>query len=246
MQDIPTKERLSYLNKLKLNKLMPGYYAIYFRLLEGHFESTIRNATYSKQLQKFLQFWSSKIINKIFLEIYPHLQNLMKDPYGNYFCQKLYKYLSHKDKLNYLIKIQSDFFQIATNEFGNYSLQYILENMRSNEEKTIFMAPFNNHAFLNSIINSPVGIFVVEKILATFDESYLGSIYEYVLKNYKILAISNLAIRMMIKLITNCRSVQIKSRILYLTFSNFNYCIFDKIGNLTIQTIFEVNKIYNF
>jgi len=48
---------------------------------------------------------SYKVIQQIMREIENQLNELMIDPYANYFCQKFYEFLKLDDRLEFLEKV---------------------------------------------------------------------------------------------------------------------------------------------
>jgi pumilio RNA-binding family len=232
----------TYLNKLKLDKRMPGYHHVLYRLLEGKFALLIRNYSDSKHLQKALQFWNPDIIIKIFWEIYPQIPNLIVDPYGNYFCQKLYRHLPIPERLHFLLIIQPFFMAIASNNYGNYTLQFIIENFKSEEELALFKAPLTNVNSLDCIIKNFVGIHVVEKLIKSVPENKIEFIYQYAIRNYVNLASNKIFINLIKKIILYGNEIYMKSIIIKLTLKNFDILINHPIANNSIQCILEVNN----
>jgi len=74
--------------------------------LKGNFLNLITCYNGSRIMQKALAYSSYKIIHQILKEIEHKLNELMVDPYANYFCQKFYEYLNLDDRLIFLERVR--------------------------------------------------------------------------------------------------------------------------------------------
>lgn len=73
--------------------------------LKGSFLRLITCQNGSRIMQITLGNSNYKVIQQIMREIEVKLNELMVDPYANYFCQKLYEYLKLDDRLEFLDKV---------------------------------------------------------------------------------------------------------------------------------------------
>lgn len=238
-------EKIINLNHLKISKSMPGYYSILYNLIKGNIYFLITRYCTSKQLQKGLHFWNQDIIIKIFKEIYPSLPRLLIHPYANYFCQKLYKYLTKNERVAFIFQIQPFLFEISCNNFGNYTLQFIIENFQSEEEIKFFLIPLFNPEILSATVNNVIGLNVIEKLVKFLNQKYIDFIYEFVLSNFNALSSNKVTINLVKKIIIFVKFLPTKLKIVKIVLSNFNYLIYDAIANNSIQCILEVNKLIN-
>lgn len=76
-----------------------------FSKLKGNFISIIQTQNGSRLFQSHLKNTSPGIIRKIFRELKGNLLNMMTDPYANYFCQKIYGFLSKEDQHNFISEV---------------------------------------------------------------------------------------------------------------------------------------------
>jgi len=74
--------------------------------LKGNFLSLITCQNGSRIMQIALANSSYKVIEQILKEIENKLNELMVDPYANYFCQKFYEYLKLDDRLFFLESVK--------------------------------------------------------------------------------------------------------------------------------------------
>jgi pumilio RNA-binding family len=234
------KINLNHLNKCK--SLPGGYYMALFNMVQGNIINFVTQFTTSKQIQKALPSWNEDILISIFYEIYAHIPRLIVDPYANYFCQKLYQHLSKNERIHFILTIQPCLFDIACNNYGNYTLQFMIENFKSDEEIKLFLIPFINPLFLQATINNTIGLNVIEKLIRSLNELYINFIYEYVIRDFKALSSKKTTINLIKKTIMSAGSFQTKLKIVNVILSNFNYLIYDSIANNSIQCVLEVNN----
>jgi hypothetical protein len=76
-----------------------------FSRLKGNFISIIKTQNGSRVFQKYLKNTSSLILRSIFNEIRYDLNDLIIDPYANYFCQKFFGFLEQQEKLIFLKEV---------------------------------------------------------------------------------------------------------------------------------------------
>lgn len=74
--------------------------------MKGSFLSLITSQNGSRIMQLALGNSSYVVIEHIMREIENQLNELMVDPYANYFCQKFYEYLKLDDRLVFLEKVK--------------------------------------------------------------------------------------------------------------------------------------------
>lgn len=73
--------------------------------LKGNFLRLIMSQHGSRILQRAIANTDKKIILIIFEEIKEKLSDLMVDNYANYFCQLLYKFLFHEERIEFLTQV---------------------------------------------------------------------------------------------------------------------------------------------
>lgn len=86
----------------------------------------------------------------IFEEISIHMNDIITNVYGNYFCQKFFCVLDNKDReiflktvnkicpfLFFIIQITDNILENSKSKVGTYPLQAIIDNIKTEEEKKI-------------------------------------------------------------------------------------------------------------
>ena len=93
---------------------------------------TYKGSLYSQSLLESIE--SEQELSSFFNDIIPNICQIMCLEYGNYFFQKLLRKLSLMQRLQIYKIIQPDFLVIATNKWGNHSIQSLIENAKSSVE----------------------------------------------------------------------------------------------------------------
>ena len=151
-------------------------------------------------MQNELSHISQENIEMLLNKLYPHLTNLMIDTYGNYFCQKLIKACSVKQRLKILesvrncdkIQIYRDFSKISKNNSGTHSVQCLIEIISSAEEEEFVRKCVENDVLNLSFVNyiyfksqDTNATHVVQKIVGMINEEKRELINKNLLLNLR-------------------------------------------------------------
>jgi hypothetical protein len=121
--------------------------------LTGNFFKVLTSQNGSRILQKSLNNSSAEIIGIIFSEVSSRINELMIDPYANYFCPIFYGFLDFNNKLIFLDEIRKHFEEVSISKIGTYPLQAIIDNIRTKEEQAIvkegIMEKFSSITYVN-------------------------------------------------------------------------------------------------
>ena len=121
-------EYLIFQLKYNLEKTLKIDHYIY-GLIKGKFFNIIKNHKGSKIFQKYLKSTHSDILHQIFIELTPNLEELITDPYANYFCKRFFTYLNQKDRIDFLKGIEKSMFKLSSDSIGTYPIQTIIEHV---------------------------------------------------------------------------------------------------------------------
>jgi hypothetical protein len=108
-----------------------------YNLIKGKFFTIIKNHKGSKIFQKYLKFTHCDILHQIFLELNDNLEELITDPYANYFCKRFFTYLNQKDRIEFLKSIEKPLIELSSDSIGTYPIQSIIEHLNTKNEKNI-------------------------------------------------------------------------------------------------------------
>eukprot|EP00698_Gefionella_okellyi_P001989 TRINITY_DN1186_c1_g1_i1.p1 TRINITY_DN1186_c1_g1~~TRINITY_DN1186_c1_g1_i1.p1 ORF type:complete len:539 (-),score=95.59 TRINITY_DN1186_c1_g1_i1:95-1711(-) len=80
-------------------------------------------------------------------ELFPHLPELMTDPFGNYLCQKLLERSSDAQRCAIIREVTSEIIAISLDMHGTRAVQKIIESVRTVEEAQLI-----RHALQSSVV----------------------------------------------------------------------------------------------
>ena len=203
--------------------------------IQGNFVNLIKTHKGSRIFQNYLKNTHSEILHQIFIEINPHLKNLLIDPYANYFCRKFFTYLNQKDRIDYLQSIENSLIKLSSNNIGTYPIQGIIEHLGSKVEKNIIINAIKNHIEKLSI--DPYSCHVIEKILSCFEEEDISFIYDYISQNILKLAYNANGICLVKKIITFTHKTKIHEQIKNIVEENSMELIKHPYGNYVFQVL---------
>ena len=154
-----------------------------YNLIKGKFLQIIKNHKGSKIFQKYLKSThSDDILHQIFIELSPNLEEIIIDPYANYFCKKFFTYLNQNDRIDFLKRIEPSFIKLSSDSIGTYPIQSIIEYLSSKAEKMIIINAIKDR--FEELIFDPFGCHVIEKLLVCLEDEYVMFIYVYIFEKF--------------------------------------------------------------
>lgn len=95
--------------------------------------------------QHILNGLTPEEINTFLLKLCPYLIEIMCSHYGNYFIQKLFLKLSVNQRLLIFSIIKNNFIQLCANKSGTYSIQSLIDMIKTPKEEEILQSLLQNH-----------------------------------------------------------------------------------------------------
>ena len=218
---------------IKIQKIDTSVYS----KCKGNFEQIIRTHKGSRIFQNYLKNTHYDILHLIFSEIKNKLTELLKDSYSNYFCKKLFRNLSQKDRIEYLTIIQPELNILSKDSIATYPIQNIIEELGSKNEKNIFYLGIKN--YIDNFAYNIYGARILEKILAYFEDEFKQEIIEYICENFLELAYNNNGICLVKKILLMTHKKDLHIKLKKLVFDNALNLIVHQYGNYAIQIIIE-------
>ena len=218
---------------IKIQKIDTSVYS----KCKGNFEQIIRTHKGSRIFQNYLKNTHYDILHLIFSEIKNKLTELLKDSYSNYFCKKLFRNLSQKDRIEYLTIIQPELNILSKDSIATYPIQNIIEELGSKNEKSIFYLGIKN--YIDNLAYNIYGARILEKILAYFEDEFKQEIIEYICENFLELAYNNNGICLVKKILLMTHKKDLHIKLKKLVFDNALNLIVHQYGNYAIQIIIE-------
>lgn len=127
-------------------------------------------------LQRKLSCPDDDVVNKVFNATCEHVVQLMVDPFGNYFCQKLFERCSVGQVTSFLKICVPTISQIAVNQHGTRALQRLMERIETPEQVTLLVNALRRDVV--SLIRDLNGNHVIQKLLLTLRSEDSMFIYD--------------------------------------------------------------------
>ena len=208
-----------------------------YNLMKGHFCKIIKSQKGSKIFQKYLKSTHWDILHQILLQIDDHLEELITDPYANYFCKKFFTYLNQTDRIDFLKQIEKSMVQLSSNSIGTYPMQTIIEHVDSKSEKIIIISALKDKR--KELSFDPYGSHVIEKLITYFEEEYISFIYDYIYENFLTLAKNNNGICVAKKFVTLTHKKNFHDNLKIIIKENAMQFIKHPYANFVIQAVIE-------
>ena len=210
-----------------------------YKLINGKFLSIIKNHKGSKLFQKYIKpnNISEEIVHLLFLELCKNLEDLMTNPYANYFFKKFFICLSSDDRIYLLKKIEKSLVKLSLDEIGTYPIQTIIEFLNNKIEKMIIINALKDH--IQELIYNQYGSYVVEKLITCMDENDIPFLYTFIANNFIQLSFNSNSICVIKKLLSLKLSNNMHNFIKILVIKNYKEFILHPCGNFVIQGIVE-------
>ena len=208
-----------------------------YNKIQGNIAEIIKSHKGSRIFQNYLKNTHNDILHQIFMEINPFLEELLIDPYANYFCKKFFTFLNQKDRIDFLNTIKNSLIKLSSNNIGTFPIQGIIEHVGSKIEKNIIINSIKNNIHELSI--NPFSCHVIEKILSCFEEKYISFIYDYISKNFLFLAYNINGICLIKKIVSFTHKKNLHEQIKKIVEENSMELIVHPNGNYVIQELVE-------
>ena len=229
-------ENLIFQLKFNLEKVGKIDHYIY-GLIKGKFLTIIKNHKGSKIFQKHLKNTHSDILHQIFIELNQNLEELITDPYANYFCKRFFTYLNQKDRIDFLKIIEKSIVKLSSDSIGTYPIQTIIEHVGSKNEKIIIVNALKDS--VKELAIDPFGSHVLEKLLTCFEEEYVNFIYIYIVNNFLDLANNSNGICIVKKILSFTHKKNIHDKLKVIVKENGLQLISHPYANFVIQIVVE-------
>ena len=209
-----------------------------YNIIKGKIVSIIKNHKGSKIFQKYLKSThSDEILHLIFVELYPNLEELIIDPYANYFCKKFFTYLNQKDRIEFLKSIEKPLIELSSDSIGTYPILSIIEHLNTKNEKNIIISGIKEG--FTKLIYDTFGCHVLEKLLTCFEDEYVNFIYTYIFENFLNLTNNSNGIYIIKKILTFTQKSNFHEKLKTIVKKNALFLIKQSYGNFVIQVIIE-------
>ena len=121
-----------------------------------------------KFLQERLEIDTYNCIKNIFPALIPNMNELIKDPFANYFIQKMFLYLNEEQLIYVLKTIEPDILDISIDSHGTRVIQGIM-NLLTTEKLKKFFFDIIKSVYIN-LINDFFSVHIIYKFINLFPE----------------------------------------------------------------------------
>ena len=163
---------------------------------------------------------------------------LIRDPFGNYFIQKLFPYLSSDDIKIILENIEHNIFDLGSNHHGTRVVQNLINYLNTPELADLFLKIIK--PFIISLLKEMHGTHIINKFLFKFPK-YMNDINKVILDNCCSLATHKHGCCFLQKILES-QNNPFKHELIK---SLLDYClilVIDQYGNYVIQSILFLNN----
>ena len=161
----------------------------------------------------------------------------MKNKYGNYFFQQLIKD-SDKQIISLILSYISDsFINISKDCSGTFSLQALLDEVKTIEEESIILKYIKNHEI--EMIYDKNSTHVIQKLILLFPDIHRKELNEIILNNIIDICLDSNGICVVKNFIKTNTLISDKNRIKDAFIKNFNILAESPFGNYGIQYLLE-------
>lgn len=190
-------------------------------------------------------------INALLIRLCPHLIHLMCSHYGNYFIQKLFQKLNYNQRILIFSLIQYYFLQICTDNIGTYSIQALIDVIKTQDEEKILENLLKQNLLL--LFNNENAHHIIQKLLIDFPEHKREYLTVFILENIDKICTNEIGASCMVKFIIMNSNLNIRIQLvkameekLYILLSNKNGCsvlilLMEKYG--FAYSLFIINEI---
>lgn len=216
--------------KLEILKLLKDQYGC--RFLQKKIDENII-ANYQVRLANF---------EVIFKQIYPHMYELIIDPFGNYLIQKLIGYCTEANLDLILEILQYNLFQISINQHGTRALQKIIDNLNNAHQLQLLTQGLR--PYIIELIKDLNGNHVIQKILNKYLPIQCQFIYDAIITDLYVVATHKHGCCVLQKCLNHVTPSQLAEFLrCILEFKNFSLLINDQFGNYVLQYLILINSL---
>lgn len=192
-----------------------------------------------RYLQRKLEEGDAEQIQAIFAETFPHIVELMTDPFGNYLCQKLFEHCNEEQR-NTLIQTSSPALHtIATNQHGTRALQKMIEFLHTSEQVDMIIQALSPHVV--DLVQDLNGNHVIQKCLTRLGAEQSQFVYDAVARFCVVVGTHRHGCCVLQRCIDHSQGGQRAQLIAQITLCAFDL-VQDPFGNYVVQYILDLDE----
>jgi pumilio RNA-binding family len=189
-------------------------------------------------MQELIPKMTQNSLNVIIEHISERLSDLMMDPYGNWFCQKLFEVISSQQRLRIVQTLSPNVLKISQDPVGTLTMQRLISRAKLDEEQIIF---FNSiKPYIVEMSFDEKANYVLLLILENSSVKRFNFIAELLKSSFLELCKKQYGVCIVNVIIKKTKQSEMKAHILNLLSSKIHELITHQYGNYAITTIIEV------
>lgn len=165
-----------HIRSQSFNRTLPGAAISVRALSDEQILALCHDQRGCRFLQRKLADSDSGIVDRIFAATCDHIVLLMIDPFGNYFCQKLFERCTPAQVTSFLRVCAPTISTIAVNQHGTRALQKLMERIDSPEQIQLLVDALRGDVV--RLIRDLNGNHVIQKLLLTLHDEDAQFIYD--------------------------------------------------------------------
>lgn len=185
-----------------------------------------------KFLQEKLEIDTYNCIKNIFPALIPNMNELIKDPFANYFIQKMFFYLNEEQLMYVLKTIEPDILDISIDSHGTRVIQGIMNLLTTEKLKNLFF-DIIKPVYIN-LINDFFSVHIIYKFLNLFPE-FWEVCNNIIIDNIITIATNKRGVVFLENYLSTLYKYYLRQQVIQAILKNCLILIIDPSGNYIIQ-----------
>ena len=190
-------------------------------------------------LQRLLDDGRPGVLPVVYGEVYPHINELMTDPFGNYLCQKLLEHCDEQQRMGVLSKVASDIVAISLNLHGTRAVQKLVETVASVGEVEVLVGALKGSVV--TLVKDLNGNHVIQRCLHHLSSKDNQFIYDAVCRHCVSVATHKHGCCVLQRCIDYATITQ-KRQLIHEICNNALELVQDAYGNYVVQYVLDLNE----
>ena len=190
-------------------------------------------------LQRLLDDGRPGVLPVVYGEVYPHINELMTDPFGNYLCQKLLEHCDEQQRMGVLNKVASDIVAISLNLHGTRAVQKLVETVASVNEVEVLVSALKGSVV--TLVKDLNGNHVIQRCLHHLSSNDNQFIYDAVCRHCVSVATHKHGCCVLQRCI-DYATVNQKRQLIHEICNNALELVQDAYGNYVVQYVLDLNE----
>ena len=190
-------------------------------------------------LQRLLDDGRPGVLPVVYGEVYPHINELMTDPFGNYLCQKLLEHCDEQQRMGILNKVASDIVAISLNLHGTRAVQKLVETVASVGEVDVLVGALKGSVV--TLVKDLNGNHVIQRCLHHLSSKDNQFIYDAVCRHCVSVATHKHGCCVLQRCI-DYATISQKRQLIHEICNNALELVQDAYGNYVVQYVLDLNE----